>query len=140
MNVSGQAVSGDDFGGYGTAEVLPVDQLNIDPDYQRDVRHDLVNKIGREYDLVKAGPILVNERSDKTLWVVDGQHRLLGAIQFGEQEVFANVTHGLTQEQEAALRLARNDRRSDSIYEKFRTRLVMNGSARAAPTTSAARP
>jgi hypothetical protein len=119
------AVTGIDLGGFGSAEVLEIDLIQIDPDYQRDLRHDLINKIGREYDIVKAGPILVSERADGTLMCVDGQHRMLGAKQAGETEVFANVVHGLTQEQEAELRLARNDRRPDTIYEKFRTRLVM---------------
>lgn len=124
------AVKGIDLDAFGTAEVLEIDRIQIDPDYQRDLRHDLINKIGREYDVVKAGPILVSERADGTLMAVDGQHRMLGAKLAGETEIFANVVHGLTQEQEAALRLARNDRRPDTIYEKFRTRLVM-GDARA---------
>jgi hypothetical protein len=128
--VTSGAKMGIDLGGYGSAEVLSIDALNIDPDYQRDLRHDLINKIAREYDIVKAGPILVSEREDGSLWVVDGQHRMLGAKQAGETEVFANVVHGLTQEQEAELRLARNDRKPDSLQEKFRTRLVM-GDAKA---------
>lgn len=118
------------FGGFGSAEVIPIERIQIDPDYQRDLRHDLINKIAAEYDIVKAGPILISERDDGTLMCVDGQHRMLGAAQAGETEVFANVVHGLSQEQEAALRLARNDRRPDTIYEKFRTRLVM-GDAKA---------
>jgi hypothetical protein len=119
------AVKGIDLDDFGSAEVLEIERIQIDPDYQRDLRHDLINKIAREYDVVKAGPILVSERADGTLMCVDGQHRMLGAKQAGETEVFANVVHGLTQEQEAELRLARNDRRPDTIYEKFRTRLVM---------------
>lgn len=114
-----------DLGDWGSAEVLPIADIQIDPDYQRDLRHDLIDKIAREYDVVKAGPILVSKRADGSLWNVDGQHRMIGAERAGETEVFANVVHGLTQEQEAALRLARNDRRADSIYERFRTRLVM---------------
>lgn len=114
-----------DLDDWGSAEVLSIAAINIDPDYQRDLRHDLIDKIAREYDVVKAGPILVSRRADGTLWNVDGQHRMIGAERAGETEVFANVISGLTQEQEAALRLARNDRRADSIYEKFRTRLVM---------------
>lgn len=120
------ATAGVDLGGFGSAEILAIDAIQIDPDYQRDLRHDLINKIAADYDIVKAGPILISARPDGTLWCVDGQHRMLGAKQAGETEVFANVVHGLSQEQEAALRLARNDRRPDTIYEKFRTRLVMN--------------
>jgi hypothetical protein len=119
------AIKGVDLDSYGSAEVLDIERIQIDPDYQRDLRHDLIERIAAEYDVVKAGPILVSERADGTLMCVDGQHRMLGAQRAGEKEVFANVVHGLTQEQEAALRLARNDRKPDTIYEKFRTRLVM---------------
>lgn len=124
-NVTSTATQGIDLGDFGSAEVLPIDAIQIDPDYQRDLRHDLINRIAAAYDLVKAGPILVSARPDGSLWAVDGQHRMLGAKQAGETEVFANVIHGLSQEQEAELRLARNDRKPDTIYEKFRTRLVM---------------
>jgi hypothetical protein len=120
------AVTGLNLGDLGTAEVLAIDVVNIDPDYQREIRHELVNRIGRDYDIVKAGPILVSERSDGSLWCIDGQHRMMGAAQAGETEIFAHVVHGLSQQEEAALRLARNDRKSDTAQEKFRTRLVMN--------------
>lgn len=116
---------GKSFDDFGSAEILDIAQLNVDTAYQRALRHNLVNQIGKEYDIVKAGPILVSERKDKSLWVVDGQHRMAGALQAGEDAIFAHVIHGLTKEQEADLRLARNNRMSDSVYEKFRTRLVM---------------
>lgn len=119
------AVTGIDLNGLGSAEVLEIAEIQVDPDYQRDLRHDMVNQIAREYDIVKAGPILVSERDDGSVWCVDGQHRMTGAAQAGETQIFAHVVHGLTQAQEAELRLARNDRRSDSLAEKFRTRLVM---------------
>jgi len=123
--LSEAAVTGLNLDEAGSAEVVLIAELNIDPAYQRDLRHDLVNKIAKEYDIVKAGPILVSHRADGSLWVVDGQHRLAGAAQAGETEMFAHVVHGLTQSQEAELRLARNERRSDTIAEKWRSRLVM---------------
>lgn len=119
------AVTGINLDSLGSAEILQISSLNVDGEYQRDLRHDLVNQIAKEYDIVKAGPILVSSREDGTLWVVDGQHRLAGAEQSGETEIFAHVVHGLSQAEEASLRLARNNRRGDSIMEKFRTRLVM---------------
>lgn len=119
------AVKGINLNGYGSAEVVTIAEINVDPDYQRDLRHDLVNKIAREYDIVKAGPILLSTRSDGSVWCVDGQHRMAGALQAGETEMLANVIHGLSKEDEAELRLARNDRRPDTIYEVFRSRLVM---------------
>jgi hypothetical protein len=123
--VTTEALVSLDLNNAGSAEVLPIAEIKVDEAYQRDLRYDLVNRIGANYDIVKAGPILVNERTDGTLWCVDGQHRMAGAEQAGETEIFAHVVHGLTKEEEAELRLARNDRRSDSAFEKFRTRLVM---------------
>jgi hypothetical protein len=109
----------------GSAEVVEIAQINIDPEYQRGLRHDLVNEISRDYNMVKAGPILVSERDDGSLWAVDGQHRMVGAQNAGETEIFAHVVHGLSQAQEAELRLARNNRKSDTMQEKFRSRLTM---------------
>jgi hypothetical protein len=124
-HLSAVAVTGLNLGDLGSAEVLVIEQINVDADYQRDLRHELVNKIAREYDIVKAGPILVSERDDGQLWCIDGQHRMAGAQQAGETEIFAHVVHGLSQANEAELRLARNDRKSDTAQEKFRSRLVM---------------
>jgi hypothetical protein len=123
--VTDQAVAGIDFNGLGSAEVLRIDAINVDDSYQRSLRHDLVNKIAKDYDIVKAGPILVNERTNDELWCIDGQHRMAGALQAGETEVLAHVVHGLSVSEEAELRLARNDRKSDTTFEKFRSRLVM---------------
>ena len=130
MSPTDVATKGIDLNGLGSAEVIPIGSIQVDEEYQRELRHDLVNKIGSEYDIVKAGPILVNERDPENnqgdgLWAVDGQHRMAGALQAGETEIFAHVVHGLTRAEEAELRLARNDRRSDNTFEKFRARLVM---------------
>src|SRR5262245_47300261 len=95
IQVSKDAIKGIELNGLGSAEVLPIAEIIVDPDYQRALRHDLVNKIGREYDIVKAGPILVSRRGGK-YYCVDGQHRLAGALQAGETEIFAHVVHGLT--------------------------------------------
>jgi len=126
--VTDEARAGIDLDDAGSAEVLLIEDIQVDEEYQRELRHDLVNKIALAYDIVKAGPILVNKRKQKDgggLWCIDGQHRMAGALQAGETEIFAHVTHGLSKQEEAELRLARNDRRSDSTFEKFRTRLVM---------------
>jgi len=125
--LSAAAVKGIDFGvdELGSAEIITIEQINVDDDYQRDLRHAFVNQLAQGYDIVKAGAILVNERGDGVLWCVDGQHRMAAALQAGETEIFAHVLHGKTKEQEAEIRLARNNRKSDTMQEKFRTRLVM---------------
>jgi hypothetical protein len=124
-DVTSAAVKGIELDELGSAEVVDIAAINVDEDYQRDLRHGFVNELATSYDIVKAGAILVNERKDGTLWCVDGQHRMAAALQAGEEAIFAHVTHGLTKKEEAELRLARNNRKSDSVFEKFRTRLVM---------------
>jgi hypothetical protein len=123
--ITEHAIKGIDLAEAGSAEVLRIADLNVDPEYQRALRHEFVNYLARRWDIVKAGPILVSERDDGKLWVVDGQHRMMAALQAGEGEIFAHVIRGRTRAQEAEMRLARNDRKSDSIQEKFTTRLVM---------------
>lgn len=126
-DVSSAAVSGIELTEQlGSAELVKIEEIIVDPAYQRTLRHDLVNDIARHYDIVKAGPILVSERTNGKLYAVDGQHRMAGALQAGEELIFAHVVHGLSRQEEAELRLARNDRRSDTTFEKFRTRLVMH--------------
>jgi hypothetical protein len=123
--LSGAAVTGLNLDAAGSAEVVEIAQIQVDPEYQRNMRWEFVNEIAQAYDIVKAGPILVSVREDGSMWSVDGQHRMAGAEQAGETEMLAHVVHGLTREEEAELRLARNNRKSDTTPEKFKTRLVM---------------
>lgn len=60
--------------------------LQIDRAYQR---HDYINKrvvksIQNNFDDLLVGVITVGRREDGSLWVVDGQHRVLGARQAGK--------------------------------------------------------
>lgn len=117
-------------GSAGEFEVLRIDDLNVDHSYQRDLDVNLVQKIGRKYDIAAAGPIVVSRRSDGKLFIVNGQHRAAGAKTAGEDEVIAQVLDmtsvptARARVLEAELRLMGNDRRGDKVAERFRAQLA----------------
>lgn len=69
-------------------ENIPVDRLQVDPDYQRVITgpksRRLIVGMVREWDWKLCLPLLVSRRADGSLWVVDGQHRLMGARERGD--------------------------------------------------------
>lgn len=62
--------------------------LNVDPSYQRSLdpesSKELVRDIARNWDWRLCQPLAVAERPDGSLWIVDGQHRLEGALKRAE--------------------------------------------------------
>lgn len=82
--------------------VLDVDALQVDPSYQRGVRSK-VKRIVRDYDGDALGVLCVGERSDGSLWVVDGLQRLTALKQLGVKTVRADVFASSGPEQEAGV-------------------------------------
>lgn len=103
--------------------VLRIEDLRIDHLYQRDLILEVVEKIAAEWDIATAGAILVSQRENGEMYVIDGQHRLAAAKKAGETEILTQVLTGMTPEQEAARRLRGNYKRTDRIYEAFRARV-----------------
>jgi len=60
---------------------MPLQDLQIDPSYQRSdcINSKIVKLIATGFDPLLVGVITVGKRNDGSLWVVDGQHRVLGA-------------------------------------------------------------
>lgn len=108
----------------GRLEVVPLDDLNIDHSYQRDLDANLVQSIARNWDIVGAGPITVSRREDGSLWIINGQHRAAAARVAGETEILAQVVEGYDRESEAGLRLKMNHRRSDRSQERFKAQVA----------------
>jgi hypothetical protein len=108
--------------------VLSISQLKVDRSYQRRYDHGLVLRIlsenSGEFDMVWAGPILVNKRKSGGHYVIDGQHRVGMATEAGEKEVIVELLVGLTREEEARLRVARHSRKADNTIEKFHARIA----------------
>lgn len=110
-------------GGAGTIEVVEIATLKVEHLYQRDLNADLVQQIAKNWDIVTAGTIVVSKRKSGDMYVVDGQHRIAGAVYAGETHILAQVIEGLTPEEEADLRIKGNVKRADRIQELFRARL-----------------
>lgn len=107
----------------GRFEIVPIDSLEVDHSYQRDLSLDLVEKIGREYDRSAIGAITVSKRANGAYYIVNGQHRGAGALRAGETVIIAEVFEGLTVEEESALRLKGNTRRGDRPQERFQAQV-----------------
>lgn len=55
------------------------DKLYIDDAYQREVRTQKVQEFAAQWEWIKCGCLVVVRRADGSYYVVDGQHRALGA-------------------------------------------------------------
>src|SRR3954469_10815955 len=83
-------------------EVLPLDKLAVDEDYQRPLT-TFVSKIQKNYDPALVQTFIVSERAVDPVWyaVIDGQTRMT-AMRNLELEFAPCVVYvGLTQDQEA---------------------------------------
>lgn len=74
---------------------VPLDKIQTDHSYQRALNPVAVRKIEKDYNPVALGVPLVGERTDGTLWIVDGQQRVGALRKMGRHkhlrcEVFAS--------------------------------------------------
>lgn len=69
--------------------------------YQRPLDTDRVDSYMQRYDPHLTRPVVVNRRSDGSLWVLDGQHTVELERRLGRSVVLATIWAGLTPEQEA---------------------------------------
>ncbi len=102
--------------------MVPIPDLNVDPDAQRKASPAWVKAHVAEFDVDQLGYIVVNRRDDGKLYIVDGQNRveLMRAVGWGDQKIHAEIFNGLSQADEAELFIARDDRRSIRAFDKFR--------------------
>lgn len=103
--------------------------LKIDHDYQRDhVSEVQVNNIAREWNWGILGALSVGARPDGSLWVFDGQHRLLAALKrYDIVTLPCNVYPSKGKEDEAALYLKINGNRARvAAIDTFRAKLASN--------------
>lgn len=106
--------------------MVPVSELNIDPEAQRKLNPGWVKAHVSIFDADLLGYILVNKRANGKMYVVDGQHRveLLRAVGWGDQNIHAEYREGLTQAEEAAWFRGRNDGKPIPPFDKFRVRIT----------------
>jgi hypothetical protein len=111
--------------GHGDVGIVDVDVLNVDHSYQRPANQLQVNRIAAHFDLDKAQVIDVSIRKDGSMWVVDGQARMLAAAQAGEGALFAKFHIGLSKQKEAELfRDLNKHRRAVKSLEDFKAALT----------------
>lgn len=100
---------------------LAIAPMKVDPRAQRLLRPVWVKRHEHCFNPDQLGVICVSKRSDGSVWIIDGQHRveLLRAVGWGDQKAYCEVFDGLSIREEAALFLARNDKISVRTYDKF---------------------
>lgn len=105
---------------------VPVADIVVDPDAQRPLSFAWVRSHVADFDVEQLGLIVISKRSNGKLFCVDGQHRvsLLREIGWGDQQAQCEYFEGLSQAEEAALFLARNDRKAVRVYDKFRVSIT----------------
>jgi hypothetical protein len=108
---------------------LPIEDLKIDRSYQRsEVSHKNTLDMARDFNWDAFGSIVVGARNDGSMWVADGQQRVLAARH--RQDVFsvpARIFKSSGPKHEAEVFIALNSkRRKVSSVDKFRA-LVMAG-------------
>lgn len=110
-----------------------LDVLKVDRSYQRDPSQTLVDKIAEDYDEISAELLLISKRGQREpapeggMFIINGQHRSLGAKKAGMNEVWARVLDLRNApdpgEVEALFRLRTNVRLSDKPLERFKAQL-----------------
>jgi hypothetical protein len=108
---------------------IPANELSIDLRVQRELDYRRVSKVAANWNDLMVGVLTVSERADGTKVVLDGQTRLMALrLVCGDPEtnspVLVQVHTGLTLQEEAAIFLEHNDRKSVTPLDRFRIALV----------------
>lgn len=102
-------------------EYIYIALMEVSEKAQRAYRPAHAEALAAEFDLEAMGIPVLSYR-DGTYWIVDGQHRVraLEMCDFGDYKIQCEVYHDLTEQEEALLFLARDDRRAITPIDKFR--------------------
>tara|TARA_R110000868_G_scaffold373984_2_gene638346 strand:- start:842 stop:1618 length:777 start_codon:yes stop_codon:yes gene_type:complete len=97
-----------------TSVRLDIADLQIDKAYQRHeyINKQVVKKIQNSFDELLIGVITVGKRQDGSMWVVDGQHRVLGAKAAGKKSLECVVFESRGAEHEATVFYELNTQRT----------------------------
>lgn len=108
-------------------EYIRIDDLGVDPDYQRSLDTARADAIARDFDPMRLGTVVVSRRGKGSDVIVDGQTRCAGAqtAGYGGLEVRCEVFEGLSKQEEAGLFLKLNNgRKAVAALDKYKARLV----------------
>jgi len=105
-------------------EYLNIDDIQVDPSYQRALREYRIAHMIEHFDPAELTAIVVHKRTDGTIWVLDGQHRVELLRRLGKSVILADVREGYSIELEAHYFWRMNAGRKDpNSWEKFHARL-----------------
>jgi len=108
-----------------TDDYVPVKDLHIDTTYQRPLSPAKVQVIVESFSMDLVGLLFVSRRTDGTLWVCDGQHRLGAIATRHEDYAPCRVFTGLTIAQEARIFTITNTaRKNPDANSIFKARLA----------------
>lgn len=114
---------------------VPLNRVQVDGSYQRQISDILVDRIADDWDVVASELVLISNRGTRTdesgvkggYFVVNGQHRCKAAVKLGEQKIWARVIDLRHIEDpaavEATFRLKTNVRLGDRPLERFKAQI-----------------
>lgn len=104
---------------------IRADQMKVDDDYQRRINKNHVYQIASNFNPLAFGVLLVSERDDGSLYVIDGQHRWLALERLSslDEMVPCHVYRNLTRQDEAIIFYMSANRKAITPVDKFRTKL-----------------
>lgn len=91
----------------GYAEVR-LENLKVSAFAQRNFESARAKKMVKEFIYEAVSTIVVSQRTDGSVYIVDGQHRVYACMQRGIETLVAEVRYGLTEQEEAMLFLLKN--------------------------------
>jgi hypothetical protein len=104
---------------------IPVADLRIDPLAQRALNERRAQSIADALVPEALGSIVVSERTDGVLYVVDGMHRKRVCELVGIRTMTAEVHKGLTQQEEALLFLIKNrESNKPNAFDEYKVGLT----------------
>jgi hypothetical protein len=106
-------------------ELIPIQMLMVDHDYQRPVAWQFVRKMAATYDESLVGTIDVARRAPSRFAILDGQLRYEATRLVGKKTIWASVYSGLDLQSEARFFLHKNkDRKAIHPYYTFKARVT----------------
>jgi hypothetical protein len=107
-------------------EQIGLAEVVIDPKVQRDLSDSRAQRIADDFNEQGFGVPVISRRTDGTLVVIDGQHRIEGARRAGRGNdvVPMEVFNGLTLQEEAALFRYRNSTKQPTPVDTFKVALI----------------
>lgn len=128
LTSKGQVMRNDN-GGLGNYRDVNLAYIRIDESYQRDVQKRC-EVIYNDLKEPLIGSVLIGERSDGSLWLVDGRQRVTALKKLKKKSVHASIFKSNGPQHEAEMFIATNQQRTKvSSYDSYRARLVARDEA-----------